>query len=83
MDTPVGDKNKDPSVEYPFDKILGVDIESGDAEPTGVDTAQRTGVDTDHDAKTTGVEEDTCTYGKPYDAVPQEQGNEIKVYGLK
>jgi len=77
-----GDVNEYPSVEYSFDKIPGVDIESGDAESTGADTAQRTGVDMDHDAKPTGVKEDTCTYGEPYNAVPQEQGNEIKVYGL-
>ena len=79
----MGDVNEDPSVEYPFDKNPEVDIGSGDTEPTGVDISQCTGVDTDHDAKPTGVEDDTCVYGEPYDAVPQEQGNEIKVYGLK
>ena len=60
MYAPMCDENKDPSVEYPFDKIPGVNIESGDAEPTGVDTDQRTRVDTDLDANPTGVEEDTC-----------------------
>ena len=57
--------------ELSFDKILGVDIESSDAEPTGVDTAQCTGVDTDPNVKPTGVEEDAYAYRKPYDAVPQ------------
>ena len=45
--------------------------------------AQLTGVDNDFDAKPTGVElgEPECTtesYGKTYDAVPQEQGNKIQ-----
>ena len=47
----------------------------------------------DLDAESTGVEVDTGAYGETYDAatdaygkaygaVPQEQGNKIKVYGL-
>ena len=54
----------------------------GDTEPTGVDKAQLTGVDTDPDAKPTGVEEVACAYGKAYDAIFQKQGNKIEVYGL-
>ncbi len=42
-----------------------------------------TGVNKDLDAKSPGVEVDTGAYGsKAYDAVPQDQGNKIKVYGL-
>ena len=49
--------------------------------------AQLTGVENDFDAKPTGVELEelevaTDSYGKAYDAVPQEQGNKIEVYGL-
>jgi hypothetical protein len=72
-------------VRYPIGEIPGVDVELGDAKPTGVDK--------DFDAEPTGVEVDTGTYGKAYDAVtgsygeaydavPQEQGNKIEVYGL-
>jgi hypothetical protein len=40
-------------------------------------------VNKDLDAKFTGVEVDTGAYGsKAYDAVPQDQGNKTKVYGL-
>ncbi len=47
-----------------------------------------TGVGKDLDAESTGVKVDTGAYGskaygsKAYDAVPQDQGNKIKVYGL-
>ena len=55
------------------------EVKSGDA--------QLTGVDNEFDAKPTGVElgEPECatdSYGNTYDAVPQEQGNKIQVYGL-
>jgi hypothetical protein len=49
------------------EELPGVDAQSGDAELPGVDT--------DFDAKPTGVEVDTEAYGY----VPQEQN---KVYGL-
>ena len=52
------------------------------------DDAQLTGVENDFDADPTGVELEemevsTDSYGKAYDAVPQEQGNKIEVYGLR
>ena len=59
-----------------------MDVISGDAELTGVNVAELTGVDTEFDAEPTGVQVDTCAYGKAYDTVPKEQGNEIQVYGL-
>ena len=71
----VGDMNEDSSVKHPIIEIPGVDVESGNAKLPGVDT--------DFDAEPTGVEMDTGAYGgKSYDAVPQEQGNKIMVYGL-
>ncbi len=54
-------------VAHPNDELPGVDVQLGDAELPGVDT--------DFDAKPTGVEVDTEAYGN----VPQEQN---KVYGL-
>ncbi len=54
-------------VAHPNDKLPGVDMHSGDAELPGLDT--------DVDAKPTGVEVDTEAYGD----VPQEQN---EVYGL-
>jgi hypothetical protein len=61
------DEDDNSFVAHPNDKLLGVDVQSGDAELSGVDT--------DFDAKPTGVEVDTEAYGN----VPQEQN---KVYGL-
>ena len=52
-----------------------MDIESSDVEFTGVGK--------DLDAESTGVAVDTGAYGsESYDAVPHDQGNKIKVYGL-
>ena len=72
----VGDMNEYFFVKYPIVDIPGMGIELGDAQLTGVDKY--------FDAKPTGVELEVATgsYGKAYDAVPQEQGNKIKVYGL-
>jgi hypothetical protein len=39
-----------------------VDVKSGGAELTGVNAAELTGVDTEFDAKPTGVEVDTGAY---------------------
>ncbi len=64
---PRADEDDDSFVAHPNDELPGVDVHSGDAELPGVDT--------DFDAKATGVEVDTEAYGD----VPQEQ-NEI--YGL-
>jgi hypothetical protein len=64
------------SVAYPIVEIPGVDVEL-DVEVTGVDK--------DLDAEPTGVKLDTgVAYGRreSYDAVPQDQGNKTKVYGL-
>jgi hypothetical protein len=63
------------SVTYPIFEIPGVDVEL-DVEVTGVDK--------DLDAEPTGVKVDTgVAYGREaYDAVPQDQGNKTKVYGL-
>jgi hypothetical protein len=63
------------SVAYPIVEIPGVDVE------LDVDV---TGVDKDLDAEPTGVKLDTgVAYGREsYDAVPQDQGNKTKVYGL-
>ncbi len=67
-------ESENSSVTYPIAKIPGVDIEL-DVEVTGVNK--------DLDAKSPGVEVDTGPYGsKAYDAVPQDQGKKIKVYGL-
>jgi hypothetical protein len=66
--------SKNSSVTYPIVEIPGVDVEL-DVEVTGVGK--------DLDAESTGVKVDTGAYGsKAYDAVPQDQGNKIKVYGL-
>jgi hypothetical protein len=63
------------SVTYPIVEIPGVDVEL-DVEVTGVNK--------DLDAEPTGVVVDTgVAYGREaYDAVPQDQGNKTKVYGL-
>ena len=61
------DEDDDSFVAHPNDELPGVDVQLGDAELPGVDT--------DFDAKPTGVEVDTEAYGN----VPQEQN---KVYGL-
>ncbi len=65
---PCADEDDDSFVAHPNDKLTGVDVHSGDAELPGVDT--------DFDAKPTGVEVDTEAYGD----VPQEQ-NEVYVLG--
>ena len=66
--------SKNSSVTYPIVEIPGVDIEL-DVEVTGVNK--------DLDAEPTGVKVDTGAYGREaYDAVPQDQGNKTKVYGL-
>ena len=49
----MGDVSKDSIVKCPVFKILGVDIELGDAKLTGVDK--------DFDAKPTGVEAEVAT----------------------
>jgi hypothetical protein len=64
---PRADEDDDSFVAHPNDKLPGVDLQLDDAELPGVDT--------DFDAKPTGVEVDTEAYGN----VPQEQN---KVYGL-
>ena len=69
-----GNVSEHSSVRYPIVKIPGVDVKLGDAKFTGVDK--------DFDAESTGVEVDNGAHGKAYDAVPQEQGNKIVVYGL-
>jgi hypothetical protein len=61
------DEDDNSFVAHPNDKLPGVDVQLSDAELPGVDT--------DFDAKPTGVEVDTEAYGN----VPQEQN---KVYGL-
>ncbi len=66
--------SKNSSVAYPIVEIPGVDIKL-DVEVTGVNKVL--------DAKSTGVEVETGAYGsEAYDAVPQDQGNNIKVNGL-
>ena len=70
----VSDINEDSFVKHPIIEIPGVDVGSGNAKLPGVDT--------DFDAKPTGVEMDTGTYGEAYDAFPQEQGNKVEVDGL-
>ncbi len=65
---PHADEDEDSFVAHPNDKLPGVDVHSGEAELPGVDT--------DFDAKPTGVEVDTEAYGE----VPQEQN---KLYGLR
>jgi hypothetical protein len=65
---PHADEDYDSFVAHPIDKLPGVDLHSGDAELPEVDT--------DFDAKPTGVEVDT----EAYRDVPQEQNN---VYGLR
>ena len=74
VEVPVGDVNENPCAEYSTDKIPGGNVGSGNAKLPGVDT--------DFDAKPTGVEMDTGVYGKAYDAVPQEQGNKVEAYDL-
>ncbi len=64
---PHADEDGNSFVTHPNDKLPGVGMHSGDAELPGVDT--------DFDAKPTGVEVDTEAYGD----APQEQN---KVYGL-
>ena len=71
------DENEDSFVIHPADKLPGVDSPAGDAELPVVDT--------NFDAKPAGVDVNTDSYSKAYDAVPQEQnqvyqGNEV--YGL-
>ena len=75
VEIPMGDVNENPCAKYSTDKIPGVNVESGNAKLPGVDM--------DFDAKPTGVEMDTGAYGEAYDAVPQEQGNKVKVDGLR
>jgi hypothetical protein len=65
---PCADEDDNSFVAHPNDKLPAVDVHLGDAELPGVDT--------DFDAKPTGVEVDTETYGD----VPQEQN---EVYGLE
>jgi hypothetical protein len=78
---PAVNVSENSSVTYPIVEIPGVDVEL-DVEVTGVDV-EVTGVNKDLDAESTGVEVDTGAYGsKAYDAVPQDQGKKIKVYGL-
>jgi hypothetical protein len=68
----IGSENS--SVTYPIVEIPGVDVEL-DVEVTGENKYL--------DAKSTGVEVDTGAYSsEAYDAVPQDQGNKTKVYGL-
>ncbi len=57
---PHADKDDNSLVAHPNDKLPGVDVQSGDAELPGLDT--------DFDAKPTGVEVDT----EAYVDVPQE-----------
>ncbi len=64
---PCADEDNDSFVAHPNDELPVVDLQSGDAELPGVDT--------DFDAKPTGVEVDTEAYGN----VPQDKN---KVYGL-
>jgi hypothetical protein len=64
---PHADEDDNSFVAHPNDKLPVVDVHSGDAELPGVDT--------DFDAKPTGVEVDTEAYGD----VSQEQN---EVYGL-
>jgi hypothetical protein len=64
---PRADEDDDSFVAHPNDELPEVDVHLGDAELPGVDT--------DFDAKPTGVEVDTEAYGD----VPQKQN---KVYGL-
>ncbi len=64
---PRADEDDNSFVTHPNDELPGVDVHLGDAELPGVDT--------DFDAKPTGVEVDTEAYGN----VPQEQN---KIYGL-
>jgi hypothetical protein len=71
---PCVDENDDYFVNYPAGELSGVKVPVGDTKLPGVDT--------DFDAEPTGVEMDTGAYGKAYDAVPQEQGNMVKVDGL-
>ncbi len=52
---PCADEDDNSFVAHPNDKLPGVDVQSGDAELPGVDT--------DFDAKPTGVEVDTEAYG--------------------
>jgi hypothetical protein len=62
------------SVTYPIVKIPGVDVKLD---------VEFTGVGKDLDAEPTGVKVDTGAYSSmAYDAVPQDQGKKIKVYGL-
>ena len=65
VEVTVGDINEDSSVKHLVIDIPGVEVKSGNAKLPGVDT--------DFDAKPTGVEMDTGAYGgKAYDTVPQE-----------
>jgi hypothetical protein len=64
---PCVDEDDNSFVAHPNDELPGVDVQLSDAELPGVDT--------DYDAKPTGVEVDTEAYGD----VPQEQN---EVYGL-
>jgi len=67
-------ESENSSVTYPIAKIPRVDIEL-DVEVTGESK--------DLDAESTGVKVETGAYGREaYDAVPQDQGNKTKVYGL-
>ena len=71
---------------YPIVEIPGVDVELGNVKFTGVDNdldAKSTGVEVDTGANGETYDAATDAYGKAYDTVPQEQGNKIKVYGLK
>ena len=74
VEVTVGEINKDSSVKHPIIEIPGADVKYVNSKLPGVDM--------DFDAQPTGVEMDTGAYGKAYDAVPQEQGNKIEVYGL-
>ncbi len=58
---PHADEDDNSFVTHPNDKLMGMDVHSGNDELPGVDT--------DFDTKPTGVEVDTEAYGD----VPQEQ----------
>jgi hypothetical protein len=83
------DKNTNYFVDYPADKLPGVDVPVGDVYensfvecPTdkipGVEVKSNEvklpGVDKDFDAEPIGVEVDTGAYGKTYDAVTNTYG---------
>ena len=72
VEVPVGDVNENPCAEYPAENNLGVDVKLGNAKLPGVDT--------DFDAKPTGVEMDSGVYGgEAYDAVPRYMAPDNKI----